>query len=63
MFAMPGLRAFSVSADREVDGVSCSANGLFVGSIPLLQKHSAGGGHTGWTVRSIAELNNELTGC
>ncbi len=63
MFARPGLRAFSVSADRKVDDVLCSANGLFVGSIPLLQKQSAGGGHACWTVRPIAELNNELTAC
>src|ERR1700730_12690309 len=63
MLAMPGLRVFSLSGDREVGRVSCSANGVFVGEVPLLEKQSLGGAHAHWTVRSISELNNELTTC
>jgi len=61
MFAMPGLRSFSLAAEPDVGRVSCGASGLFVGDVPLLQKHSAGGGHATWTVGPIAELNRDLS--
>jgi hypothetical protein len=59
MFAMPGLRGFSLTATRESDGVSCSADGVFIGDVPLLQLPDAE--NSSWTVRSIAELNKELS--
>ena len=55
---MPELRAFSVAANREACGVSCSEFGVCVGHVPLLEQ-----AHGSWTVRSIAELNDELTVC
>ena len=63
MLAMPGLRSFSVSAEREPGRVSCSTMGLFVGNVPLLERQGATGGYGPWTVRPSAELNNELTAC
>ena len=38
MLAMPGLRTFSLSPDREAGRVSCNADGLFVGDVPLLER-------------------------
>lgn len=58
MFAIPGLRAFSVSADRNVERVSCDAQGVFIGHIPLLKQIDGS-----WTPRPTAELNDELTAC
>lgn len=63
MHAMPGVRAFSLSADRRIDRVSCNVNGLFIGDVAVLQKQVLVGAHAHWTVRSIAELNDELTTC
>jgi hypothetical protein len=61
MFAMPGLRAFSLAAARGRGGVSCDADGVFVGDVaPLVRKqspYSAGA----WSVRPIDEINDELT--
>lgn len=58
MFAMPGLRSFSVSAARSAESVSCTAQGVFVGHVPLLEK--IGGS---WRPRSTTEVNHELTAC
>ena len=59
MLAMPGLRAFSLAAKRGNEGVSCDASGVFVGGVPLLRPPSAERRY--WTVRSAAEINEELT--
>jgi hypothetical protein len=59
MLAMPGLRAFSLAAKRGACGVSCDADGVFVGDIPLLQRPGAESPF--WSVRPVAELNKELT--
>ena len=59
MLAMPGLRAFALAAKRGYDGVSCDADGVFVGSVPLLQPPSVGSPY--WTARPGADLNKELT--
>jgi hypothetical protein len=59
MLAMPGLRAFSLAAKRGSEGVSCDANGVFVGGVPLLQPPSTGTPY--WTARGAAELNKELS--
>jgi hypothetical protein len=58
MFAMPGLRGFSVSADKGGDNVSCNARGVFVGHVPLLEEVGRS-----WRLRPTAELNHELTDC
>jgi len=59
MLAMPGLRAFSLAAKPGSEGVSCDVHGVFVGGVPLLQ--SPGAGRPFWSVRSLVELNEELT--
>ncbi len=41
MLALPGMRAFSLTARREGGGVSCDADGGFVGGVPLLQTPKA----------------------
>lgn len=58
MLAMPGVRGFAVSAAQSADGVSCNAQGVFVGHIPLLEKVDGR-----WMPRRAAELNDELTTC
>jgi hypothetical protein len=59
MLATPGLRVFSLAAKRGSEGVSCDAQGIFVGGVPLLQAPSEGNRY--WRVRPVAELNKELT--
>ena len=63
MLAMPGLRAFSLSAGQDSGGVSCNARGVFVGDVPLLERQRFDGRSGPWTVRPLAELNDELTAC
>jgi len=61
MFAMPGLRAFSLAAGRDSGGVSCDGHGVFVGDVALLQRERAGNRNGPWTVRPVTELSDELT--
>lgn len=61
MFAMPGMRTFSVSTDRTDRNVSCGPRGIFVGHIPLLELANSNGLNVYWKVRSIDQLNEELT--
>jgi hypothetical protein len=64
MFARPGLRAFSLSAERASNAVSCGVNGVFVGDVPLLQAADGGAGAGAkrqWSVRPPSELNEELS--
>jgi hypothetical protein len=61
MLELRGLRAFSLSAIRDVDGVSFDAQGVFVGGVPLLRSAHVGTEHSTSTVRQISELNDELT--
>lgn len=58
MLAMPGLRSFSVSAAPSADGVSCNAQGVFIGRVPLLEKVDGR-----WMPRRAAELSDDLTAC
>jgi hypothetical protein len=58
MLAIPGFRAFSLSQSRDDGRVSCDARGVFVGGVPLLHQERGSGS---WTVRPLAELNDELT--
>ncbi len=60
MFAMPGLRAFSLAAERASNAVSCGVDGAFVGDVPLLQTVGAAGTKQ-WAVRALPELNEELS--
>lgn len=59
MLAMPGLRAFSLAAKRGSEGVSCGADGVFVGGVPLLKP--PGARNPFWSVRPLVELNKDLT--
>ena len=59
MPAMLGLRGFAL-APRGSGGVSCDDEGVFVGSVPLLQC-SRRFGNTFWTARRIDDLNADLT--
>jgi hypothetical protein len=61
MFAMPGVRAFSLAAERASGAVSCGAHGVFVGDIALLQAAGRAGVNRQWSVRPISELNDELS--
>jgi hypothetical protein len=61
MFAMPGLRAFSLAAEPASGAVSCGVNGVFVGDVPLLQTGGGTGANRQWAVRPISELNEELS--
>lgn len=58
MLAMPGMRSFAVSAAPSADGVSCNAQGVVIGHVPLLEKVEGR-----WMPRRAAELNDELTTC
>lgn len=58
MLAMPGLRSFSVSAAPSADGVSCNAQGVFIGHVPLLEKVDGR-----WMPRRAAELSDDLKAC
>ena len=61
MFAMPGMRAFSLAAGRDIQRVSCDADGVFIGDVPLLRRRAASHGDEQWNVRPLAELNDELS--
>jgi hypothetical protein len=62
MFAMSGLRAFSLAAEPAGGAVSCGVNGVFVGDVPLLQAAGGGAGaKRQWSVRPASELNEELS--
>jgi len=60
MFAMPGLRAFSLAAERASNAVSCGVTGVFVGDVPFLQT-VGNGPTTQWIVRALPDLNEELS--
>lgn len=59
MLAMPGLRAFALAAKRGSEGVSCDADGVFVGGVPLLQPPETR--NPFWRVRSLVQVNKELS--
>jgi hypothetical protein len=61
MLELRGLRAFSISASRDAGRISCDAQGAFAGGVPLLKRSHVGGASSTWTVRPVAELNDELT--
>jgi hypothetical protein len=61
MVAMLGMRAFSLTARQSSDGISCGPRGVFVGDVRLLQCEGENERDTYWIVRSLAELNDELT--
>lgn len=59
MLAMTGLRAFALAAKRGSEGVSCDADGVFVGGVPLLQPPDAR--NSFWSARSLVQVNKELS--
>ena len=59
MHAMSGMRGFSLG-ERRGRCVSCGSEGVFVGGVPLLQR-SPSYGRDIWSVRSVADVNVELT--
>jgi hypothetical protein len=61
MLELRGLRAFLLSATRDAGRISCDAQGAFAGDVPLLKRADVGGASNTWTVRPVAELNDELT--
>jgi hypothetical protein len=58
ILAMVGARGFALAADRAGSGVYCGADGVFVGNVPLLNRAGTAGA---WSVRPLAELNDELS--
>src|SRR5580692_3319235 len=61
MLMLRGLRAFSLSATGDDGGISCDAQGAFAGGVPLLERANVGSAGNRWRLRSIVELNDELT--
>jgi hypothetical protein len=57
MLHMPAMRAFALRPE----GVHCGADGLFVGSVPLLRRERNSCGQVHWSLRPATELNDELT--
>jgi hypothetical protein len=53
-------RRFALS-DQRGHGVSCDANGAFVGAVPLLEPCRNCGGFQNWRPRPVAELNRDLS--
>jgi len=57
MLHMPATRVFTLRPD----GVQCGADGIFVGSVPLLRREGGAYGQVRWSVRPATELDSELT--
>jgi hypothetical protein len=55
-------RRFGLSSELG-SGVWCSENGVFVGSVPLLQRVSGQSGPGQWHPRPVSELNRDLSEC
>ena len=57
MLHIAAMRVFALRPE----GVRCSADGLFVGSVPILRQARDSYCHEHWAVRPATELDNELT--
>jgi hypothetical protein len=57
MLHMSAMRVFALRPE----GVRCGADGLFVGSVPLLRRARDSYGREHWFVRPTTELDDELT--
>jgi hypothetical protein len=55
-------RRFGLSSELG-SGVWCSENGVFVGSVPLLEQGSSQSGPGHWQPRPVSELNRDLSEC
>jgi hypothetical protein len=55
-------RRFGLSSELG-SGIWCSENGVFVGSVPLLQRVSGQSGPGQWHPRPVSELNRDLSEC
>lgn len=56
MLHLPAMRNFGLRPG----GVRCGRDGLFVGSVPLLERQRGFGGREVWSVRPQCELDDEL---
>jgi hypothetical protein len=61
MLVLRGLRAFSLSPNRDSARISCGPLGAFVGDVALLERMQSADETGAWTARPVAELNSELT--
>ena len=57
MLHVPAMRIFALLPE----GVRCGADGLFVGSVPLLRRRRDHHGREHWSLRPATELDDELT--
>jgi hypothetical protein len=57
MLHMPAMRVFALHPE----GVRCGADGLFVGSVPLLRRERNSYDWEHWSLRPATELDSELT--
>jgi hypothetical protein len=55
-------RRFGLSTELG-SGVWCGENGVFVGSVPLLEQSNSQSGLDHWQPRSVSELNRDLSEC
>jgi hypothetical protein len=55
-------RRFGLSS-KLGSGIWCSENGVFVGSVPLLEQGSSQSGPGHWQPRPVSELNRDLSEC
>jgi hypothetical protein len=53
-------RRFGLSTELG-SGVWCGENGVFVGSVPLLERGSSGSAPANWQPRPVSELNRDLS--
>jgi len=63
MFDAPFGREHRLASGRDDRGVHCALDGLFVGSVPLLDSEPAGAGKRRFTPRPLAALNRDLERC
>ncbi len=55
-------RCFGLS-DEPGRGVSCDENGVFIGTVPLLERSGGQSGADQWQPRTVSDLNRELGEC
>jgi hypothetical protein len=63
MFQAPFGRAHTLALRRDDRGVFCGADGLFVGSVPLLDSKLISPGKWRFSPRPLADLNRDLERC
>jgi hypothetical protein len=61
MAGVPGQNDFSLCRTADGRGVSCDAQGAFIGTVPLLQRYGHPVAGDIWAPRAAADLNAELS--